>query len=73
MLITLYSARDILVGFGRPFVGPNDEAVKRDFKNFIKEQPNGKDFQLYKIGVMNDENGKIETEGYPIMVEFGGE
>lgn len=54
-------------------MGANDEAVKRDFKNFLKETPNAKDYQLWKIGTFDDETGKIETEGYPTMMEFGGD
>lgn len=70
MIKNIYSIKDVKLGFEPPFCRENDELAKRDFfsaakygsveNNRFKQSP--ADFELYKIGTFNMENGSIETD-----------
>lgn len=59
MLINLYCLRDRLTGYKGPVIKPNDEAAKREFRMLVEKDPMGQDYELYKVGTFNDENGEI--------------
>lgn len=70
MTFNLYSVQDTMIGFGTPFIKVNEEVAKRDYKNFLKAEPNSKDMRLFRIGTFNDETGIIEPEA-PVIIEGG--
>lgn len=72
MITTLYAIQDVLVGYQFPFTGANEEAVLRDYKNWLKEQPHAKDLRLYKIGTFDDETGTI-IGIIPECIQGGGQ
>lgn len=64
----LYSVKDTKLGkFGIPFTAPNDEIAKRNLISTIRAGNNNiaefpEDFQLFKVGTMNDDTGELKTE-----------
>lgn len=64
----LYSVKDTKLGkFGMPFTAPNDEIAKRNLIATIRAGDNNiaefpEDFQLFKIGSMNDDTGELTTD-----------
>lgn len=70
MIINLYSIKDLKVGFEPPFCAQNDEIAIRQFHGAAKYGPleqnrfkqNPSDYELFKIGQINLENGCIESD-----------
>lgn len=67
MNIKLYSIKDTKVGYLAPYTQINDEVAKRNFLT-EKTQKNSmisiypEDFELWKIGEMNEKTGEINQE-----------
>lgn len=65
MTVCIYSVRDELVGFGKPFVMPSDDVAVREFKKAVlAETPNDintnkADTVLFKLGTFDDQSGAI--------------
>lgn len=69
----LYSIKDTVSGsFSFPMGLKNQNVAIRYFRNFLDkiDFPHA-DYQLFKLGVMNEESGEIFTEGCPLFVEGG--
>lgn len=47
--------------YGSPFTSKNDLTGARAFRNLLINNPNKKDFELYKIGEFDTDTGKIST------------
>lgn len=69
----LYSIKDIVAGtFSFPMALKNVNVAIRYFRSFLdKTDFSSADYQLFMLGVMNDESGEIFTEGCPSFVEGG--
>ena len=65
MIVGLYSIRDELVGFGKPFALPSDDVAIREYKKAVKaETPNDvntniPDSVLFALGTFDDQSGEI--------------
>lgn len=68
MIVGIYSVRDELVGFGKPFVMPSDDVAIREFKKaVVAEAPNDintnkADTVLFKLGTFDDQSGAIVSD-----------
>lgn len=76
MKFPIYSYRDKEVGFGSPIVESNDITAKRGF-SMQMNNPSGimnfspGDFDLYRIGEFDPDNGMIVPESVPVLVCTG--
>lgn len=66
----IYSIQDTMIGFNAPFIMKDDDVAKREYKNYLKNNPNAKDMRLFKLGTFNDESGVIKGI-IPVMLEGG--
>lgn len=88
MKIRLYSIKDKMVGFQKPFTMLSDASAVREFKNMVKysQDPfvrqNYQDLELYFIGVMDEETGLLSADeqcpkllqvGYTISVDLSSD
>lgn len=71
MIYNLYSIQDTLIGFNAPYIQVNEEVAKREYRNFLKKNPNAPDMRLYCIGQFDDETGTL-TSQIPVQIEGGG-
>lgn len=56
----IYSIRDKVAGiFNKPFVEVNDASAIRAFSNAAAADPNKDDYELYSLGVLDDNSGVI--------------
>lgn len=59
----LYSIKDQLVGFGLPFMAPNDADAARTFQYALENTPElyfkADDLELFLIGFLNEDTGAI--------------
>lgn len=68
MIVTLYSVRDSLTGFGYPFVQPNDEAAVRNFRYLLTRESGSEfsikpdDYSLFRVGSFDTEDGSIDMD-----------
>lgn len=66
MKFPIYCVRDVHTGFGTPVINTNDFTAIRDFKYRMQSEPimtaNAKDFDFYKIGVYDSNDGSIESQ-----------
>lgn len=66
MIRNLYSLKDTKSEFNLPFPDVNDFTAIRHTQNALKDKNefsmNPEDFQLYKIGSFNTENGELIPE-----------
>lgn len=69
----LYSIKDIVSGsFSFPMALKNQNVAIRYFRSFLDKSDFARaDYQLFKVGIMNEESGEIFTEGCPLFVEGG--
>lgn len=69
----LYSIKDTVSGsFSFPMASKNQNVAIRYFRSFLdKSDFAPADYQLFKVGIMNEESGEIFTEGCPLFVEGG--
>lgn len=72
MVYKMYSIQDTMVGFNAPFIMVNEEVAKREYKNFLKANPNAPDMRLFVIGEFDDETGTLTTM-VPQCIEGGGD
>jgi len=81
MQFYVMSIRDIAVdAYGRPFCAVKVEAGKRDFGDLINQAaPDNKfhlhpeHFELFHLGMFDDETGKFNTFEHPRSVVLGTE
>lgn len=72
----IYAIKDVKVGFGKPFVGHDNESMVREFAMSCNAKPGFekellvKDFELYVLGEFDEETGKI-TANEPVMLTRG--
>lgn len=65
MIVNLYSVRDILTGYGYPFVQPNDDAALRNFRFLLTRESGSEfsvkpdDYSLYRVGRFDTDTGSI--------------
>lgn len=59
MIYKLYAVQDTLVGFGKPFIGINEEVVKRDYLEANTNNPHKTDMRLFEIGTFDDSTGTV--------------
>lgn len=58
--------------FNKPFTEINDASATRAFKESIKDNPHGTDYDLYKIAEYTDHDGIITTDPtYPKKIISG--
>jgi len=69
----LYSIKDTVSGsFSFPMASKNQNVAIRCFRVFLDKSEFARaDYQLFKVGIMNEESGEISTEGCPLFVEGG--
>lgn len=70
----LYSIKDTVSGtFSFPMALKNNNVAIRYFRSFLsKTDFPPSDYQLFKVGVMNEESGEIFTDvDFPLFVEGG--
>ena len=57
----IYSIRDKVAGiFNKPFVEVNDASAIRAFTNAVASHPDKDDYELYSLGILDDNSGVIE-------------
>lgn len=71
MVYKLYSIQDTMIGFNAPYIQVNEEVAKREYKNFLKANPNAPDMRLFMIGEFDDETGTLTTM-VPTQIMGGG-
>lgn len=71
MIYNLYTIQDVMIGFNAPFIMKNDEIAKREYRNFLENNPNKEDMRLFRVGKFNDETGEVTPEVTPQLVEGG--
>lgn len=67
MEINVYSIKDVKMGFTAIYTLPNNASAIRWFGDMVvnKDTPMSKhpeDYQLFKIGVMDDQTGEFKSE-----------
>lgn len=67
MIINLYAIKDKFSGFMSPMMYVNDEVCKREFA-FAMSRPgvmnfSAADFDLYRIGEIDNHSGRIKQDG----------
>lgn len=67
MIYYLYSLKDKYTGFTNPVVSMNDDSAKRDFAYAVNNNPgvmnfSPVDYDLYRIGTFDSQNGDIKPE-----------
>lgn len=80
MVYNVYSIRDILTEFGRPFTCPSDDFAKRDFSAAVHSNPENNsvafapaDYELYRLGQYDSKNGKFTCEAAPVFIVRGSD
>lgn len=66
MIINVYSIRDACVGFGHPFVQPNDEVALRTLRSLLSDPASEfshspKDYSIWKVGLFDTDTGAIDS------------
>lgn len=69
----LYSIKDTVSGsFSFPMALKNKNVAIRYFRSFLDKSDFARsDFQLFIVGIMNEESGEIFTDGCPSFIEGG--
>lgn len=70
----LYSIKDNVAGtFSFPMALKNNNVAIRYFRSFLEKTDfSPSDYQLFKVGVMNEESGEIFTNAdFPLFIEGG--
>ena len=75
MKFPVYAVRDSLLGFGFPMIRDNDAVASRAFEYDLKVDNSPyahhpQDFQLYRIGEFDTENGNIKSESPTLIASF---
>lgn len=76
MIYPIYSIRDVHTGFLAPQVDTNDAAAIRNFEHAITQteglmHSHPKDFDLFKIGSFDTENGQLDLI-WPLVLIMEG-
>lgn len=69
----LYSIKDTVSGsFSFPMALKNQNVAIRYFRAFLDKSDFARaDYQLFKVGIMNEESGEIFTDGCPSFIQGG--
>lgn len=75
MIINIYSIRDACVGFGNPFVQPNDDVALRTMRSLLVDPQSEfsrspKDYSIWCIGTFDTDTGIIDSK-VPEMLSRG--
>lgn len=78
MMLNVYSIRDVRYGFLAPTVEQNDYIAARNFANAIMEThgvlfTHASDFQLFRIGEFDTDNGVLKPAQLHELVSDGAE
>lgn len=78
MIYPLYSIRDVQTGFMSPTVDMNDNAAARNFAHAIQASDgvmhtHASDFDLFKIGSFDTDNGQLDLIWPLVLVMSGGD
>lgn len=80
MILYVYSIRDRLEGFGRPFVCSSDAYAKRDFAAAVNADRGNSplafcpaDYDLYRLGKFDNDSGMITMQELPEFVCKGSD
>lgn len=73
MKYPVYSYRDALVGFGSPVIDISDQTAQRGFAMQMNNPQSlnnfsPKDFDLYRIGFFDSDNGRLDPEDVPVLI-----
>ena len=77
MKYPLFAVRDIHVGFNQPMTDINEQVAIRNFTYAINNPDNQvmnfmpKDYDLYRIGEFDTDNGHIDAEPVPVLIVTG--
>lgn len=75
MKYPLFCVRDVKVGFNNPMTDVSDATAERNFAYAINNNDvmgfASKDYDLYRVGVFDTENGTIEPEVVPVLIVSG--
>lgn len=75
--LNLYSVRDLKNNFAPPYVDTSDESAKRTFALAVEDAPVVKrfpaDYELYRVGTFDPENGHVEPVELPVFLIRGDE
>lgn len=69
MIVNLYSVRDILTGFGYPFVQPNDDSALRNFRYMLTPESKSEfsikpsDYSLFLVAQFDTDSGTYIIDG----------
>lgn len=66
MIINVYSIRDACVGFGNPFVQPNDDVALRTMRSLLVDPQSEfsrspKDYSIWRVGTFDTDTGIIDS------------
>lgn len=78
MIFPMYSIRDIHTGFMSPMVDQNDNSAARNFAHAIIASDgvmhtHPSDFDLFKIGSFDSENGQLDLLWPVVHIMSGGD
>ena len=78
MIYPMYSIRDIHTGFMTPMTDMNDNSAARNFAHVIRSSDgvmhtHPSDFDLFKIGSFDTENGQLDLLWPITLVMSGGD
>ena len=66
MIINVYSIRDARVGYGNPFVQPNDDVALRTMRSLLVDPQSEfsrspKDYSIWRVGTFDTDTGIIDS------------
>lgn len=76
MIFNVYAMRDLRTGFMQPTISQNDPQAARQFESAIEQShdilfTHRSDFQLFRIGQYDSDNGKLIPEEMPVLIMDG--
>lgn len=76
MKLNLYVIRDQRTSYMTPSVDYNDASAVRNFEHAVLQKDSlfnshAEDYSLYRIGVFDNETGRISAEELPVLVLDG--
>lgn len=76
MKMNLYVIRDQRTSFMTPSVDFNDQSAVRNFEHAVLQKDSlfnthAEDYSLYRIGLYDNESGRITPEDFPVLILDG--
>lgn len=74
MKMNIYAMQDVKANaFGQPFFSPNDGLALRSVSDLVADRnsmpaKHPQDFNIFKLGVYDDNSGRIEANAVPVFV-----